>query len=157
MYIVHQNLPKTKTVNFKLYFKNNTSYIKIYIWSTKKAMWEGADIPDAPKYLACYIPYLGHTSKKLKSGMVVLRGPNKMGSIHLYKTKIDVGILSHEILHAVFDLAYKLKIRVRPPSPITSYKRKGAEFCEYLCSELEYLTRRFWRAYFKRKKEIDKL
>ncbi len=103
---------------------------------TNDDMLAGAGVePNAPKYSACYIPY----SAKFKKAF---------GEVHFSSDCISPSVVAHEMLHAIFDLAFKLSIPIHPPNPHQSYRCARAQDCEALCQELEKLISDFWIKYY---------
>lgn len=155
-YIQRKMVRECKPIRFKLYFSNRQAYVRVFIWKSKGDMTAGVGRDGFPSFLACYIPRAAQPVRKLKSGKTIIMGNAILGEVHFYRDRIGVGIVVHELLHALFDLVYKIKVDIRVPSPVRN-KTKGSDFCEYLCQELEYMNKRFWINYYKKEKEIKKL
>jgi hypothetical protein len=123
-----------KPLKIKLYFSNRRAYLLAYIWEEKTDMYVGV-ASDRKSYQACYVPEPAD-------------GRNKIGELHFYEGFFGAGVAAHEFLHAIFDLAFKFGEKINPPNPASSRKSSNNTFCEFLCGEMEYITKHFWKKYY---------
>lgn len=138
------NKAKPLCLKFNIKFVNNKNYLRVFIWKNVSAMRSGSSLETDVKFYACFIG--------LRDA-----GQNCLGELHFYKDYMGAGVVSHELLHAIFDLSNKLGRNIKPPSWKQSSESPVAEYCEYLCTEMEKLSRSFWTIFHKRVKEINKL
>jgi hypothetical protein len=127
-------LREGKPVRMKLYFSNRQAYLLAYIWKDKSDMYVGV-ASDNPNYQACYVPDPPD-------------GRNKIGELHFHEGFFGSGVVAHELLHAIFDLSFKLDKKINPPNPSAVRRSSNNTFCEFLCSEMEYITKHFWKKYY---------
>jgi hypothetical protein len=137
-YLRRKMIIDTKPIVLKLYFRNRKDYIKVYVWKELKYMLIGTG-RSAEKFCACYLP---DDHKKLKRNKDM-----RIGEVHFCAKTVNEAIVSHELLHVIFDAAWKLGQNIIPPSPYESSKSKKSQYCEFLCYEIENLTRSFWTKY----------
>jgi hypothetical protein len=127
-------IKEAEPVQFKLRFSNRRYYIKTFIWPDRESMVAGAAV-EGPKYHACYVPFSPAND------------PPCIGELHFYVEFLKSGVVAHELLHAIFDLAWKQRQIINPPSITTPDTAKNHQYCEFLCGELENLTNQFWKHY----------
>jgi hypothetical protein len=132
-----------KPIQFRVYFATRQGYVKVFIWKNHGDMLAGAGILNHPDYDACYIQFEAPVVHK--DGGVM-----QFGELHFCHDSVKPHIVAHELTHVLFDLIYKIGIKVTVPHPSERPSSRHNKKCEYLCHEMEYLTKGFWNAYNKR-------
>lgn len=125
--------PKPK-YKFSIYLMNRKTAIRCFIWKTKDDMWVGAGL-NTRCFLACYIPNEGNR--------------RELGEVHFYEGFFGAGVVSHELLHAIFDLASRSGKFISVPTPDEVNTSQSSRQCEYYCCEFERLNKSFWNRYYK--------
>ena len=78
----------------KIYFKKSRFYIEVFLWKSREELHKKAG--GKKDYGAIYKPKAYIIFPRLKIN-------SKLGEIHFYKGRTGVGLLSHEVLHCIFD------------------------------------------------------
>ena len=114
-------------IRFKIYFSSRFAYLKIFIWKNCNDMWAGSGcLANGGNYNACFSP----SSK----------GKYCFGEIHFCREHLTNAIIAHELLHAIWDMNYKLgKRKLNITGPYERNSSSNNKWLEYLCEELEYL------------------
>ena len=109
-------------------------YVHVYIWEDEESLYSASR--EEPPYLANYLN-LPHTMQIMEDGEISAAFPQKWGEIHLEHKNYGVGVVAHEIQHAVLDFmdAY-------------SYDFKDSDDAEEICYLVQDMNTRFWELHY---------
>jgi len=139
-------------LSFRIYPEGRFLYAEVNIWPTKKAMYEHKPL-SRDHEASCTGSTLYRVAKKRRGKRQRIRKAGLFAELNFYRRYLGVGVVSHEVTHAAFSWADRVRLPLSEisddlPGSQTSgvLPRDGAEerFCYALGEMMRQCTQKLY-------------